>query len=163
MIVLGVDPGITNMGLGVVEGDGPKARFLHGELVRTRHGEPAPKRVGRIYRAVRGVLEAYRPEAVAVEGQYFYRQNELAYRVGWAMGAVLVAADEAGLPVFAYGPMQVKQALVGTGRADKAQVAYMVRAILNLREAPKVSHVADALAIALTHLAHLRTGATSSM
>ncbi len=160
MIVLGVDPGISNLGLGVVEGDGAQARFVHAELVRTRHADPAPQRVRAIFAAVRDALEAYRPEVVSIEAQFFYRQNELAYKVGWAMGAVFLAAAQAGLEVFQYGPMEVKRALVGTGRADKRQVAFMVRALLNLKQTPASSHAADALAVALTHLAHLRTGTT---
>ncbi|ADR36451.1 crossover junction endodeoxyribonuclease RuvC [Oceanithermus profundus] len=160
MVVLGIDPGISNLGLGVVEGDGARARFLHAELVRTRHGDPAAARVGAIYEAVAGAIAEHRPEAVAVEAQFFYRQNELAYKVGWAMGAVFLAAGQAGLEVFQYGPMEVKRALVGTGRADKRQVAFMVRALLGLKQTPSSSHAADALAVALTHLAHLRTGTT---
>lgn len=160
MIVLGIDPGISNLGLGVVEGDGAQARFLYAELVRTRHGDPAAKRVATIYEAVSRSVAEHRPQALAVEAQFFYRQNELAYKVGWAMGAVFLAAAQAGLEVFQYGPMEVKRALVGTGRADKHQVAFMVRALLNLKQAPQSNHAADALAVALTHLAHLRTGTT---
>lgn len=154
MVILGVDPGITHLGLGVVEVEAKgslKARLLHGEVVRTSHQEPAQERVGRIHARVRETLLRFQPQALAVEEQYFYRQNELAYKVGWALGAVLVAAFEAKVAVYAYGPMQVKQALAGHGHAGKEEVALMVRGILGLREAPKPSHLADALAIALTH------------
>lgn len=151
MVVLGIDPGITNLGLGVVEQVGQKARMLHGEVVRTLHTDPAPKRVGRLYQAVYEAAVRFKPVAIAVEEQFFYRQNELAYKVGWAMGAVLVVANQQGIPLYGYGPPKVKQALVGYGHADKTQVAYMVRAILNLPTTPKPTHLADALAIALTH------------
>ncbi|MEN2982617.1 MAG: crossover junction endodeoxyribonuclease RuvC [Thermus sp.] len=159
MVVLGIDPGITHLGLGVVavEARGAlKAQLLHGEVVTTSAKEPAQVRVGRIHARVKETLLRFRPEAVAVEEQFFYRQNELAYKVGWALGAVLVAAFEAGVPVYAYGPMQVKQALAGHGHAPKEEVALMVRGMLGLREAPKPSHLADALAIALTHAFHAR-------
>ena len=162
MVVAGIDPGITHLGLGVVavEGKGAlKARLLHGEVVKTSHREPAQERVGRIHARVREALLRFRPEALAVEEQYFYRQNELAYKVGWALGAVLVAAFEAGVRVYAYGPMQVKQALAGHGHAGKEEVALMVRGILGLKETPKPSHLADALAIALTHASFARMGA----
>ncbi|WP_018112497.1 crossover junction endodeoxyribonuclease RuvC [Thermus igniterrae] len=166
MVVAGIDPGITHLGLGVVrvEGKGAlKAHLLHGEVVKTAHREPAQERVGRIHARVREALLRFRPEALAVEEQYFYRQNELAYKVGWALGAVLVAAFETGVPVYAYGPMQVKQALAGHGHAGKEEVALMVRGILGLKEAPKPSHLADALAIALTHAFHARLGAAKPL
>lgn len=158
MIVLGIDPGITNMGLGVVEQTGKIHKLLHTRLVKTTHGDPAPVRVGEIFQNLRMVIAEYRPQAIAVEEQFFYRQNELSYKVGWAMGAVLVAANERGLEVFGYGPMKVKGALVGYGHAEKEQVAFMVRAILGLKENPKPTHVADALAIALTHLFYAGRG-----
>ncbi|WP_456476952.1 crossover junction endodeoxyribonuclease RuvC [Oceanithermus sp.] len=153
-------PGTNTLVLGFVEAHPPQARFVHAELVRTRHGDPAAARIGVIYEAVTSAIANHRPEALAVEAQFFYRQNELAYKVGWAMGAVFLAAGQAGLEVFQYGPMEVKRALVGTGHADKRQVAFMVRALLGLKRAPESSHAADALAVALTHLAHLRTGTT---
>ncbi|WP_337870112.1 crossover junction endodeoxyribonuclease RuvC [Meiothermus sp.] len=151
MVVLGIDPGITNLGLGVVEQVGKQARMLHAEVVKTTHGETAPERVGKLYRAVYQVASTYRPQAIAVEEQFFYRQNELAYKVGWAMGAVFLVADQLSIPVHGYAPPRVKQALVGNGQADKDQVAYMVRAILGLKTLPRPTHLADALAIALTH------------
>lgn len=154
MIVLGIDPGITNMGLGVVEQVGKQAKMLHGELIKTSHGETAAKRVGTLYRAVYTAANQYKPKAIAVEEQFFYRQNELAYKIGWAMGAVFLVADQLEIPVYGYGPPKVKQAIVGTGNADKDQIAYMVTAILRLSAVPKPSHVADALAIALTHCFH---------
>ncbi|MEJ5336375.1 MAG: crossover junction endodeoxyribonuclease RuvC [Thermus sp.] len=167
MVVLGVDPGITHLGLGVIRVEGGrgalKALLLHGEVVETSSKEGAANRVGRIYERVRAALEAHAPEALAVEEQYFYRQNELAYKVGWALGAVLVAAHQRGVPVFAYGPMQVKQALVGHGHAPKEAVALAVRGALGLKEAPKPSHLADALAIALTHAFYARLSAAKPL
>jgi crossover junction endodeoxyribonuclease RuvC len=161
MIVLGIDPGITNMGLGVVEEVGKQQRLLYADVITTKHATPAPQRIGRIYQAVLEAVRTYKPQAIAVEEQFFYRQNELAYKVGWAMGAVLVVADQHGLPVYGYGPPKVKQALVGYGHADKDQVAFMVRAVLGLKETPKPSHKADAIAIALTHCFFARLGQPS--
>jgi crossover junction endodeoxyribonuclease RuvC len=166
VVVLGVDPGITHLGLGVVDVEAKgalKAHLLHGEVVRTTHKERAQERVGRIHTRVREVLLRFRPEALAVEEQFFYRQNELAYKVGWALGAVLVAAHELGVPVYAYGPMQVKQALAGHGHASKEEVALMVRSALGLKETPRPSHLADALAIALTHAFYARLGAAKPL
>ncbi len=154
MRVLGVDPGISNLGLAAVEGDARTARLLFWRVLRTHPKEPAPSRVGRLFEGVRQAIEEAGPEAVALEAQYFYRQNERAFQVGWGVGAVLAAAHLAALPVYAYGPMQVKKALVGHGRAEKDQVAFMVRAILGLRTPIRPSHAADAAAVALAHLAH---------
>ncbi len=162
MTILGIDPGITHLGLGVVrvEAKGPlKGVLLHGEVVQTSPKEGARERVGRIYGRVWAVLEAHRPQAIALEEQYFYRQNELAYKVGWALGAVLVAAHGLGVPVYAYGPMHVKQALAGHGHAPKEAVALAVRGLLGLKEPPKPTHLADALAVALTHAFYARMGA----
>ena len=152
MRVLGVDPGISNLGLAAVEGDAKAARLLFSRVLTTRPDEPAPERVGRLFEGVRNALEEASPEALALEAQYFYRQNERAFQVGWGVGAVLTAAHLAGVPVYAYGPMQIKKALVGYGHADKAQVAFMVRALLGLSAPLTPSHAADAAAAALTHL-----------
>ncbi|MCS7057751.1 MAG: crossover junction endodeoxyribonuclease RuvC [Meiothermus sp.] len=156
MVVLGIDPGITNLGLGVVEQTGQRYRMLHGQVIQTAHGQPAPERVGKLYRAVYEAARLYQPQAISVEEQFFYRQNELAYKVGWAMGVVFLVADQMSIPVYGYGPPQVKQALVGSGNADKQQIAYMVRALLGLPSLPRPTHLADALAIALTHCFHQR-------
>ncbi|RIH83944.1 crossover junction endodeoxyribonuclease RuvC [Calidithermus roseus] len=161
MIVLGIDPGITNMGLGVVEQVGKQQRLLYADVITTKHSTPAPERIGRIYQTVLEVVRTYKPQAIAVEEQFFYRQNELAYKVGWAMGALLVVAAQHDLPVYGYGPPKVKQALVGYGHADKDQVAFMVRAVLGLKETPKPSHKADAIAIALTHCFFAKLGQPS--
>ncbi len=154
MIILGIDPGITNLGLGIIEGNRSEARLVYAGLVKTSHQLVASERVSCIHAEVKRLLQLHKPDAVSVEGQYFYRQNELAYKIGWAVGAVLVASHDAGARVFVYGPQQVKQALVGRGRADKQQVAYMVRTVLRLDKAPTSNHTTDALAIALTHLFH---------
>lgn len=161
MVVLGVDPGITHLGLGVVEEKGGGFKLLHQEVIQTRPRAPAPERVGRIHQGVRNAVETHKVEAIAVEEQFFYRQNELAYKVGWAMGAVLLVAHEFGLPVYGYGPMQVKRALVGHGHADKESVALMVARFLNLpvprgAKGALETHATDALAIALTHLFHAK-------
>ena len=158
MIVLGVDPGISNLGLGVVSGDAARASFVAAELVKTSHKDPASRRVRKIFDRTSAYIAEYQPDAVAVEAQFFYRQNELSYKVGWAMGAVFLAVEMAQLEIFQYGPMEVKRALVGNGHADKRQVAFMVRALLKMTKTPTSSHVADALAVALTHLAHIKSG-----
>lgn len=151
MVILGIDPGITHMGLGVIDWNKNSGQFLAGEMVQTEAKQPATARVALIYQAISRLIETYHPSAASIEGQYFYRQNELAFKVGWAVGAVAVALAQAGIELYAYGPMQVKKALVGTGRADKEQVAFMVGKFLGLRDLPTSDHTTDALALALTH------------
>lgn len=153
MIVLGIDPGLANLGLGVVEGDVRRARHLHHAVVLTPASQPMPERLLTLHAAVAELIRTYRPAAVAAEQQFLKGQADTVFRVGQAYGVIALACAQAGLPLCTYGPMQVKQALVGTGRADKAQVTYMVRAQLGLAGSPN-NHAADALALALTHLAH---------
>ncbi|MEF2280080.1 crossover junction endodeoxyribonuclease RuvC [Deinococcus sp. YIM 134068] len=153
MIVLGVDPGLANLGLGLVEGDIRKARHLHHVCLTTESAWVMPRRLQYIHEEVSRLLAEYQPQAVAIENQILRRQADVAFKVGQAFGVVQLACAQAGVPIHAYGPMQVKRSLVGTGRADKEQVIYMVRASLGLGELFN-NHAADALALALTHLAH---------
>ncbi|MGI8748411.1 MAG: crossover junction endodeoxyribonuclease RuvC [Deinococcus sp.] len=153
MIVLGIDPGLANLGLGVVEGDARKARHLHHVCLITEAAWLMPRRLAYLHAEVTRLIEEFQPEAVSIEDQILRRQADVAFKVGQAFGVVQLACAQAGVPVHSYGPMQVKQTLVGTGRAEKAQVEYMVKASLGMREIFN-NHAADALALALTHLAH---------
>lgn len=160
--VVGVDPGIANLGLGAVEEVGKDLHYLASSLVRTSSRAAAGARLTTIKGAVSAFIDRYQPAALAIEGQYFHHQRDVAFRVGQAVGVVLLLAAERELRVFEYGPMAVKQALVGTGGADKAQVAFMVRALLQLPKQPGTSHEADALALALTHLQSRRLAAAAT-
>jgi crossover junction endodeoxyribonuclease RuvC len=159
--VLGVDPGLAHLGIGAVLEQRRESTLLLARLVRTRPADDAGVRLAQIYDAVLGAIDEALPDTLAIEGQYFHRQREAAFKVGQAVGVVLLAAHARGIPVRAYGPMEVKQTLVGSGRADKAQVAYMVRALLGRSgaDAAPAHHVSDALALALTHLARRRLDA----
>lgn len=152
MIVLGVDPGLANLGLGLVEGDARKARHLHHACIVTESAWQLPRRLLYLHAEVSRLIEVYRPDAVAMEGQFLRKQADVAFKVGQAVGVVQLACAQADLPIHLYGPMQVKQTLVGTGRADKDQIIYMVKASLGVKELGS-THAADALALALTHLA----------
>jgi len=152
LTVVGLDPGLANLGLGAVREVEREVTCLGSQLVRTTPQQSQEARLEALYEAVSSFLELHRPAVLAVEGQYFHRQREVSFKVGQAFGVCLLAARQQGVSVVEYGPMQVKQALVGTGRAGKAQVSYMVRAMLSLKETPESHHVADALALALTHL-----------
>ncbi|AFZ66681.1 crossover junction endodeoxyribonuclease RuvC [Deinococcus peraridilitoris] len=152
MIVLGIDPGLANLGIGIVEGDARKARHLHHVCIYTESAWLLPKRLLYLHTELTRLLEVFAPQAVAIEDQYLRKQADVAFKVGQAVGVVQLACAQADVPIYAYGPMQVKQTLVGHGRADKTQITYMVKASLGLREVGS-SHASDALALALTHLA----------
>lgn len=152
LTVVGLDPGLANLGLGAVRQDYRSVTHLGSELVRTDARAEQSERLIQLHDATRAFLERHRPDALALEGQYFHRQRAVAFKVGQAVGVCLIVTAQLDIPVFEYGPMQVKQALVGSGRASKEQVSYMVRAMLGLRQTPESHHVADALALALTHL-----------
>lgn len=154
MIVVGVDPGLANLGVGVIEGNARSARALYHTTLTTPSTWPMGQRLSFLYTELGKVLAEYQPQAAAMEDQLLRKQADVAFKVGQACGVVVLAFEEAGIPLSTYGPMEVKKTLVGTGRADKAQVTYMVRAQLGLTGLSN-NHAADALAIALTHLAHV--------
>jgi len=157
--VVGIDPGLANLGLGAVEEERKQARLLGSVLLRTRSSDAGPVRLMALRDGVTAFLATHRPDAIVLEAQFFHRQKAVSFKVGQAFGIVLLCAADLGVPVFEYGPLQVKQALVGTGRADKGQVAFMVRALLEMPRQPSTDHEADALALALTHLQSRRLSA----
>lgn len=154
--VVGIDPGLANLGLGAVIQDKQDAAYLGSKLIRTSSRSSQMDRLQSIYSQTIDFLNIHKPQALALEGQYFHQQRDTAFKVGQAVGVCLLAAAQLNIPVFEYGPLQVKQSLVGTGSASKAQVAFMVRALLKLKASPDSHHVADALALALTHLSSYR-------
>lgn len=161
LTVVGCDPGLANLGLGAVRETGRDVAWLGSELLKTSARTPLAERLRSLHDGVVRFLDEHRPDALAIEGQYFHQQRDTAFKVGQAVGVTLLAAAERGVPVFEYGPMQVKQTLVGTGRADKGQVLYMVRALLGPGASGLSHHAGDALALALTHLSARRVSAAA--
>ena len=157
MVILGIDPGLAHTGWGVVETRGPVCRARAYGCVATRASESIDVRLGRIYRELREVIERYGPTELAIESIYFGENTKSAIATAQARGAAIVACSTAGLTVGEYTPMQIKQAVVGTGAADKRQVMYMVRTILELDHEPRPDHAADALAAAVCHANFSRT------
>jgi crossover junction endodeoxyribonuclease RuvC len=151
--VLGVDPGLTRCGIGVVDGDlGRTLRMVDVTVVRTPSSETTPRRLLALEREVEALVSRHRPDAIAVE-RVFADVNVLSV-MGTAQAsavAMLVAARH-GLPVHLHTPTEVKAAVTGNGRADKAQVTMMVTRLLGLATAPKPADAADALALAICHL-----------
>lgn len=157
MVILGIDPGLAHTGWGVVETRGPACRARAYGCVATTAAEPIDVRLGRIYRELRDVIERYGPTELAIESIYFGENTKSAIATAQARGAAIVACSTAGLSVGEYTPMQIKQAVVGTGAADKRQVTYMVRTVLELDHDPRPDHAADALAAAVCHANVTRT------
>ncbi len=153
MRVLGVDPGLTRCGLGVVDGmPGRRARMVAVDVIRTPAGSDLGARLLGISDAVEGWMDQVRPDVVAVER--VFSQNNLSTVMGTAQaaGVTVLAAARRDIPVVMHTPSEVKAAVTGSGRADKAQVTAMVQRILQLSEAPRPADAADALALAICHL-----------
>ncbi len=155
VIVLGIDPGLANTGYGVVQRR-PAGRLvaLDGGCVTTPAGASPEARLASIHAAIAALIARHTPDAVALEALYFGANVRSAFAVGQARGVVLLAAGQHGLGCHDYTPQQVKGAVCGSGRAEKAQVQRMVQALLALPELPRPDHAADALAVAICHANH---------
>lgn len=157
MVILGIDPGLANTGWGVVEERRGEVRCRAYGCIQTSSGSDLAVRLRHIADDLTAVVERYRPQEAAVEGVYFGANVRSAIPTAHARGAALVAISLCGVEVGEYTPMQIKQAVVGTGAADKHQVAYMVRSVLALDHEPRPDHAADALAAAVCHANVSRT------
>jgi crossover junction endodeoxyribonuclease RuvC len=155
MRILGVDPGTAAMGFGLIESESGRLSALTYGVWRTAADCPMERRLLSLFTEMEACIGLYHPEEVAVEELFWGRNTSTAITVGQARGLVLLAAARHDLPVYEYTPLQVKQAVVGYGRADKQQIQFMVRVLLALPELPKPDDTADALAVALCH-AHSR-------
>ncbi len=150
MRVLGVDPGLTRCGLGVVDGEpGRPLRLVQADVVRSSSGVPLGERLVAIEEAMDAWLEAYRPDAIAVEQVFSQSNVRTVMGTAQASGVAVLAAARRGLPVAMHTPSEVKAAVTGTGRAEKAQVAAMVTRLLRLDARPRPADVTDALALAI--------------
>lgn len=151
MIILGIDPGYAIVGWGVVEYNGVKFRTLGYGSIQTPAGMPTVERLERIFIGMNEIIDKYKPDEMAVEELFFNTNSKTAIVVAEARGIILLAAKRRGVAIAEYTPLQVKQAVVGYGRAEKKQVITMVTSFLNLPAPPKPDDTADALAIALCH------------
>lgn len=154
MIVVGIDPGITNTGYGVVRRRAGRLVALDGGVIRTRAERPPEHRLADLFAGVEELLDRHNPDALALEAIYFGQNVRSAFAVGQARGVVLMAAGRRSIPCEDYTPQQVKGAVCGSGRAPKEQVTRMVQSLLALPEPPTPDHAADALAVAICHANH---------
>lgn len=151
MIALGFDPGTARLGYGVIASD-PDPRAIDYGIIATDARLPMAQRLVEIHEAVTELIQVFRPDAVAVERLFFAQNVTTAMTVGQARGVILLAAAQRGLPVAEYAPSEVKQAVVGYGKADKRQIQEMVRIMLGLETVPRPDDAADALAVAICHV-----------
>jgi crossover junction endodeoxyribonuclease RuvC len=151
MFVLGIDPGLSTTGYGLVESSHPPRAHRAG-VIRTDTEIPTPVRLAELHRGLSEVVDDTRPDVIALETVFTNRNLQTAIAVGRASGVALLVAAQANVPVFEYVPTTVKSAVTGDGSANKEQVQQMVTRLLRLQEAPTPADAADALAIALCHL-----------
>lgn len=157
MLVIGIDPGTATTGYGLVRDnqEGGLEVVDYG-VILTQAGLPAEQRLLTLYQNLTKIILLHRPESGAVEKPFFQRNVTTAIGVGQARGVILLALAQAGLKIGEYTPLEVKQAVVGYGAADKNQVQQMVKALLGLKDIPRPDDAADALAIAICHLSSAR-------
>ena len=149
MRIFGIDPGSLRTGYGCVETDGTRHRLVDCGALSTASGDALPDRLRRIHDGILALMRASAPDCVAIENLFHARNVRSALTLGHARGVVVLAAVEAGLPVVEYTPAEIKQSVVGYGRAEKPQVQQMVKLLLGLDTAPTPHDAADALAVAI--------------
>ena len=151
MTILGIDPGYAITGYAVLTYEGNKFKLITSGAVETSKDVIFPKRLQAIFDKISDIIDEYNPDFMSVEELFFNQNITTAIAVAQGRGTALLAAAKKDLPVFEYTPLQVKQAVVGYGRADKKQVQSMLKAILNLKELPKLDDITDAMAVAICH------------
>ena len=151
MRILGIDPGCGITGFGAIEADRGNSQLIKCGAIPTPAGADFSARLEMIYEDMRTLLETMKPDAVAIEELFFGQNVTTGIGVAQSRGVILLAIRQAGIPVFSYKPMQVKQAVVGYGNATKHQVQDMTKRLLRLEKMPKPDDAADAIAIALCH------------
>jgi crossover junction endodeoxyribonuclease RuvC len=155
MIIIGVDPGLATTGYGIIKKlkkkkiKGGDFKCLNYGLIQTKPSFSSAERLKTINKELNKLINKYRPEVLAVENVYFFRNLKTAFPVSQAKGVILLSAANKNVPVYEFTPLQIKMAIVGYGRAEKRQVQEMIKKMLNLKELPKPDDAADALAVAL--------------
>ncbi len=149
--ILGIDPGLAIVGWGVIDSNGSRFDVVGYGSVQTPAGMPTEQRLCAIYDDLSEIIKKYKPDQIAVEELFFNTNQTTGIRVAEARGVILLCATKFGVPISEYTPLQVKQAVVGYGRAEKRQVITMVTMLLGLKAPPKPDDTADALAIAVCH------------
>ena len=151
MRIMGIDPGIATIGFGVVDSEKNRQKLIQCGVITTPPHVSLSSRLGQIYEDMCQLLDLFKPDAVSIEELFFNTNITTGIAVAHGRGVILLACQTAGVKIYEYTPLQVKQAVVGYGRAEKAQVMDMVKRICGLSSPPKPDDAADAVALALCH------------
>ena len=151
MRILGIDPGFAITGYSVIDYIGNKFKLVTSGAVKTEAGVSFPIRLEKIYDDLTQIISEFKPDAISVEELFFNNNAKTAINVAQARGVILVVGRKMNIATFEYTPLQIKQAVVGYGRADKIQVQKMVKAILNVDKLPKLDDTTDSMAAAICH------------
>lgn len=151
MLILGIDPGYAIVGWGVLRYENGKYYPVGYGSIQTKAGLPVEERLREIHEGMNEIIGKYHPDVMSVEELFWNTNQKTGIVVAEARGVILLSAHEAGIPIFEYTPLQVKQAIVGYGRAEKKQVITMVTSLLGLKNPPKPDDTADAIALAICH------------
>ena len=151
MRILGIDPGFAITGFSVIDYEGNKFKLITSGAILTEAHTSFPLRLEQIYNQLNQIITEYKPDAMAIEELFFNNNAKTAINVAQARGVILVTAKLNKVPIYEYTPLQVKQAVVGYGRADKMQVQRMVKMILNEESLPKLDDTTDSMAMAICH------------
>lgn len=150
MIILGIDPGYAIIGYGILDTTKPNLVVDYGAITTPKE-DSMPLRLQEIEQSLKYIFDKFKPDVVAIEELFFFKNQKTVIPVAQARGVILLACQKYCGNIYEYTPLQIKQALTGHGRAEKAQIQYMVKAILNLTAIPKPDDAADALAVAICH------------
>ena len=151
MVILGIDPGFARVGWAVLKVQNSVFKIQNYGCIETSRDIASQERLADVYRQVCVFIKKYKPDILAIEELFFTSNAKTAFKVGEARGVIILAGALQKIPVFSYTPLQVKIAVTGYGNADKSQVGKMIKAILKLKELPKLDDTVDAIAVALTH------------
>ncbi len=151
MRILGIDPGLAIVGYSVLDYVGNKFNVITYDAIQTKAGVPFPERLEIIFHCLSDIICKYKPEEMAIEELFFHKNVTTGISVAHARGVEVLAARLHQIPIYEYTPLQIKEAVVGYGRAEKKQVQQMVKILLNLQVVPKPDDVADAIAVAICH------------
>ena len=151
MRILGIDPGFAITGYSIIDYEGNKFKLITSGAILTEAHTSFSQRLEKIYTDLQEIITTYKPESMAIEELFFNNNAKTAIHVAEARGVILVVAKINNLPIYEYTPLQVKQAVVGYGRADKIQVQKMVKTILNVEALPKLDDTTDSMAMAICH------------
>lgn len=157
MTILGIDPGIEKVGIGIVKKQNQEYKLIHHELIKTSARKPHAERLQLIYERITAVVNKFTIDAASIEKLFFAKNVKTAMVVSEARGVILLALKLLDLPIYEYTPLQVKQGLIGYGRASKNQIRDFIKLMLKLKEVPSTDDVTDGIALAIIHLNTFKT------